>query len=113
MSPKKNISVEENDNFEDELFDVEGYDNVIVLEDEDGQEVEFELLDVIGYEKNDYLVLTAAEVSENAEVIILKSEPSENGKDEESYVGINDEKLVNKIYDIFKEKHKDDFNFTE
>lgn len=108
---KKNIPVEENDNFEDELFDVEGYDNVIVLEDEDGKETEFELLDIINYKDEDYLVLTAAEVKENADVIILKAE-AEDGSDEETYVGIENKKLMNTIYDIFKEKHKDDFNFV-
>ncbi len=107
----KNNPVEENDNFEDELFDVEGYDNVIVLEDEDGQETEFELLDIINYKDEDYIVLTAAETKENADVIILKAEAAE-GSDEETYVGIENEKLMNTIYDIFKEKHKDDFNFV-
>lgn len=113
MSKNKNTSVAGNDDFADELFDVEGFDNVIVLEDENGNEVEFELLDVMEYENDNYIVMTETGAGEEAGVIILKVEPSDENPDEESYVGIEDEKLVLKLYDMFKEKHKDDFNFAE
>lgn len=113
MSKNKNVPVAENDDFSDELFDVEGFDNVIVLEDEDGNETEFELLDVIDYKKENYIVLAETGVAESAGVIILKVEPSQSNPDEENYVGIEDEKLVMKLFDMFKEKHKDDFNFAE
>lgn len=112
MSKNKNVPAAGNDDFSDELFDVEGYDNVIVLEDEDGTETEFEFLDVMNYKNEDYVVLAETGVKENAAVIILKVERAANA-DEESYVGIDDEKLVVKLYDMFKEKHKDDFNFAE
>ena len=33
--------------------------------------------------------------------------------DYDTYVGIDDQELVDKIYALFMEKHKDDFNFVD
>ena len=33
--------------------------------------------------------------------------------DEESYVSIEDEEILNKVFEIFKEKFKDDFDFVD
>ena len=34
-------------------------------------------------------------------------------KDEESYVSIEDEEILNKVFEMFKEKFKDDFDFVD
>ena len=53
------------------------------------------------------------EESEDAgEVVILKLEDTES-EDEESYVSVDDEDVLNKVFEIFKEKFKDDFNFVD
>ena len=91
----------------------EELDNVIVLNDEEGNEVEFEFLDLIEYEGEEYVVLLPVEESEDAgEVVILKLEDTES-EDEESYVSVDDEETLNKVFEIFKEKFKDDFNFVD
>ena len=91
----------------------EELDNIIVLNDEDGNEVEFEFLDLIEYEGEEYVVLLPVEESEDAgEVVILKLEDTES-EDEESYVSVDDEETLNKVFEIFKEKFKDDFNFVD
>lgn len=91
----------------------EELDNIIVLNDEEGNESEFEFLDLIEYEGEEYVVLLPVEESEEAgEVVILKLEDTES-EDEESYVSVDDEEVLNKVFEIFKEKFKDEFNFID
>lgn len=81
---------------------------IIVLEDDLGNEVEFELLDVVDYEGDEYIVLI--ENDENAQdVVILKIESVDD--ETENYVGIDDEQLLEKVFETFKEKYKDEFDF--
>ena len=91
----------------------EELNNIIVLNDEQGNEAEFEFLDLIEYEGEEYVVLLPVEESDDAgEVVILKLEDTES-EDEESYVSVDDEEVLNKVFEIFKEKFKDDFNFVD
>ena len=91
----------------------EELDNIIVLNDEDGKEVEFEFLDLIEYNSEEYVILLPVEETEDAdEVVILKVEQTEN-EDEESYVGVEDEEELNAVFAIFKDKFKDEFNFID
>ena len=98
----------ENNEMEEEL------DNIIVLNDEEGKEVEFEFLDLVEYEDEEYVVLLPVEeVDVDAgEVVILKVEDTES-EDEESYVSVDDEETLNTVFEIFKEKFKDEFNFID
>ena len=87
--------------------------NVIVLNDDEGNEVKFEFLDLIKYEEEDYVVLLPVpegDAEEENEVVILKLEESEN-EEEESYVSVDDEATLTAVFEIFKEKFKDEFNF--
>lgn len=95
----------------DEDFGSSDYDNVIVLNDESGNEVEFEFLDLIEYDGEEYVVLLSKEEDAD-EVVILKLEESDNS-DEESYSSVDDEETLNIIFAIFKEKFKNDFSFTD
>ena len=94
----------------------EELDNILTLIDEDGNEVEFEFLDLIEYEGEEYVILLPVEDEEEAEepgeVVILKLEDTEN-EDEESYVSVEDEDILNAVFEKFKEKFKDDFNFVD
>lgn len=88
-------------------------DNIITLKDEDGSDVEFEFLDLIEYDGIKYVVLLPVEASDEAdEVVILKLEEGEN-EDEESYVGVEDQEVLNAVFAIFKDKFKDEFNFVD
>lgn len=101
---------EMNKNFNDESEEI---DNIIVLNDENGEEVPFEFLDLIEYEGEEYVVLLPVEEAEEAdEVVILKLEDTES-EDEESYVSVDDENVLNTIFEMFKEKFKDEFNFVD
>ena len=94
----------------------EELDNIIILNDEDGKEVQFEFLDLIEYDEEEYVVLLPVEAEgeeSDGEVVILKLEDSDEDSDQESYVGVDDEEILNKVFEIFKEKYKDEFNFVE
>lgn len=95
----------------------EELDNIIILNDEDGNEVQFEFLDLIELDGEEYVVLLPTEgeegeEDEDGEVVILKVEDTDS-EDEESYVSVDDQEVLNKVFEIFKEKFKDEFNFID
>lgn len=92
----------------------EELDNIIVLNDENGEEVPFEFLDLIELEGEEYVVLLPVEEDEEdaGEVVILKVEDTDS-EEEESYVSVEDEEVLNKVFEMFKEKFKDEFNFID
>ena len=97
-----------------ENIEGEEVDNIVILNDEEGNEVQFEFLDLIEYNEEEYVILLPVEdeISEEpAEVVILKVEST--SEDEESYVSVEDEEVLNNVFEIFKEKFKDEFNFTD
>lgn len=90
----------------------ENFDNIIILNDENGDEAEFEFLDLIVYKDEEYVVLLPVEESDEAgEVVILKLEDAE--KDYESYVSVDDDDTLLAVFNIFKDKFKDEFNFVD
>lgn len=104
------MDFEDNDNMEG--LDEE-LDNIIVLNDEDGNEVQFEFLDLIELDGEEYVVLLPTEDDEEeGEVVILKVEDTDS-EEEESYVSVDDQDVLNKVFEIFKEKFKDEFNFID
>ena len=95
----------------------EELDNIVILNDEEGNEVKFEFLDLVELDDEEYVVLlpvTEEGEEEEGEVVILKVEDNDDeDSDEESYVSIDDEDTLNKVFEIFKEKFKDDFDFVD
>ena len=84
--------------------------NLLSLVDENGEETEFEYLDCIDYEGKEYLVLLPAEDDAN-EILILEIEPVD--EENENYLSVTDEDLLNAVYAIFKEKYKDVLTFED
>ena len=90
------------------LEEMENEGALITLTDDEGNEVEFEFLDVSEYDGDEYIVLI--ENDEDAdEVVILKI----NALDEETeeYVSIDDEEILQTVFDMFKKKYEGDINF--
>ncbi len=80
--------------------------NKVVLNDEDGNEVEFELLDLVEYNGEEYVVmLPCDETADDGMVVILKLEQTDD-EDLESYVAVEDEQTLNAVFEIFKERFK-------
>ncbi len=84
--------------------------SILTLTDENGQDVDFEYLDCIEYLGKEYLVLMPAEELAT-EIVILEVEPVD--EETENYLSVQDEKLLNEVYAIFKEKYKDVLTFEE
>ena len=100
----------------EENFGGEELDNIITLNDEDGNEVKFEFLDLIDFEDEQYVVLLPVleeGEEDDGEVVILKLEDSEEDSDQESYVSVENEDTLMKVFNIFKEKFKDEFDFVD
>ena len=70
--------------------------NIITLTDEDGTDKDFEFLDLIDLD---------------GEVIILEVHPLD--EENEEYLSIEDATTLNKVFEVFKERFKDDFNFVD
>lgn len=99
--------------FENDENEMEELDNIIVLNDEEGKEVKFEFLDLIEYENEEYVILLPTDEEEDSEeVVILKVEDTDSDE-EESYISVDDEEVLNKVFEIFKEKFKDEFDFVD
>lgn len=94
----------------------ENLSNIIILNDENGNEVQFEFLDLIEYESEEYVVLLPVledGEEDDGEVVILKVDDSEENADEESYISVDDEATLTAVFEIFKDKFKEEFNFTD
>ena len=85
--------------------------HTMTLTDENGNEETYELLDLIVESDIEYAVFMSVDYSET-EVLILRVEESDKDEDRTSYSVIDDE-LVAKIFEIFKERNKDIFNFVD
>ncbi|MBQ7131155.1 MAG: DUF1292 domain-containing protein [Oscillospiraceae bacterium] len=90
-------------------------DETIILTDENGEEAEFEYLDSVEYEGREYVVLFPVDDDDDndSEVIILVVEEYNEDTDEETFGPVEDEETLNKVFELFKEAHKDEYNFTE
>ena len=81
----------------------EEMDNIVVLTDEDGNEVQFEHVVTVTHKNKEYVCLIPIEgidygedEDENA-LIFLEILPGKNGE-EDVYQGVEDEKLLNELY---------------
>ncbi|MBQ6852143.1 MAG: DUF1292 domain-containing protein [Oscillospiraceae bacterium] len=84
--------------------------SLLTLTDENGVETEFEYLDCITYNEIEYLVLIPADEDAN-EIVILEVQPVD--EENENYVAVEDEAILDAVYDIFKERFKDVLNFED
>ena len=89
-------------------------DNTIVLHDENGNETVYEFLDLIEYKGEKYVVLLPCDEAEDSEeVLIYKLEDSDVDDDEEFYVGVESEEDLEAVFEIFKDRNRDEFNFID
>ena len=84
--------------------------SILVLTDDKGNDVEFEYLDSVELEGKEYLVLLPLDEVET-QVVILEVEPVD--EENENYLAVTDEALLNTIYGIFKERYKDVLTFED
>ncbi|MBE6973814.1 MAG: DUF1292 domain-containing protein [Ruminococcaceae bacterium] len=83
---------------------------ILVLSDDMGGEAEFEVLDLIDYEDKQYVVLLPMDENDTGIVILEMTVIDEENAD---YLDVEDEDILNAVFDIFKEEHKDEFDFAD
>ncbi len=84
--------------------------SILTLTDEAGNEIEFEYLDSVEYQDNEYLVLIPAD-QEATEIVIVQVEPVD--EELENYIPVMDEGILNAVYAIFKDRFKDILTFAD
>ena len=84
--------------------------SIIVLTDENGKDVEFEYLDCVEYQGVEYLVLMPNDEESN-EIVILQVEPVD--EENENYLAVQEEAVLDTVYGIFKERYKEILNFED
>ena len=94
----------------EEILQEEQQSNILTLTDENGSDVDFEYLDSIDYEGKEYLVLMPAQEDSN-EIVILEVQPVD--EENENYLSVSDEAVLDAVYDIFKERYKDVLTFED
>ncbi len=88
--------------------------SIISLTDEQGNEVQFELLDVVPYNGNEYIAIVPAEEEdeEGDMVQLYRIVPDENGETE-TYVGLESEEELDAVYSEFQKRNADFFDFAD
>ena len=84
--------------------------SILTLTDEHGEDIDFEYLDCIEYEGKEYLILLPAE-AEEMEIVILEIQPVD--EENENYLAVEDEAVLDAVYAIFKDRYKDVLTFED
>ena len=71
-------------------------------------ETNFEYLDCIEQDGKEYLVLMP---EESNEIVILEVQPVD--EENENYIAVEDESILETVYGIFKERYKDVLTFED
>ena len=82
--------------------------SIITLTDENGVETEFEYMDCVEYQGKEYLVLMPVDEDE---IVILEIEPVD--EENENYLSVEDEGILDAVYAIFKERYQDVLEFAD
>ena len=92
------------------LLPEEEESSILTLTDENGQDTDFEYLDCLQYQGKEYLVLLPAGEDES-QIVILEVEPVD--EENENYLAVEDETVLDGVYAMFKEKYKDILTFED
>ena len=82
----------------------------ITLTGEDGEEITFDYLDCLTYQDTEYLVLMPTD-TEETQLVILEIQPVD--EENETYLPVEDEAVLDAVYGLFKEKYKDILTFED
>ena len=85
-------------------------EDIVTLQDENGENVQYEFLDLVEYQEKEYVVLLPIE-EEADEVIILQVIPCDDDPEMEEYVSVETDEELAAVFEVFKEKNKEEFEF--
>lgn len=102
----------EDKNVNPDISEEEDEGDIIELTDQNGEVVRYELLDVVPYKEEEYIVVIPADDEEAEEVEIYQIVPDESDETE-TYVGIDDDELLEDVFEEFKNRNADLYDFEE
>lgn len=83
-------------------------ESILTLTDENGVETNFEYMDCIEYQGKEYLILMP---EDSNEIVILEVQPVD--EENENYIAVESEEILEAVYGIFKERYKDILQFED
>lgn len=86
--------------------------NVITLKDEEGKDFRLDFLDLIELEGEEFAVLLPLDEPDDREVFILRIDSTDDDNFD-SYVSVDDDDLLERVFNIFKERFADEFDFVD
>lgn len=93
----------ENNEFEEES------ENYITLTDDDGNDVSFEVIGEVEYQERYFAVMLPFDEDDDG-VVILEIVPSDNEEMGE-FLSIDDDKLLNEVFEKFKSEYNGEYEF--
>lgn len=84
----------------------EELDFTVSFKDTDGNECKGEFLDIVFYEKNEYVIIEPEDGDGYVDIFRIMQV---NGK--EVYVRVNDDNVLDNVFEIFRIKNEDEFDF--
>lgn len=84
----------------------EELDFTVTIKDTDGIKAEYEFLDIVFKDELEYVVLSP--VDGDGYVDIFRVIKTTNG---EAYQRVTDDKLLDEIFEVFRRKNEDEFDF--
>ncbi|MBE6860954.1 MAG: DUF1292 domain-containing protein [Ruminococcus sp.] len=97
---------------EEELDDFDDEGTFITLIDDDGKETSFEVLDYFNFNGKDYAVVLPYEETEE-EVVIFEVKHNDNDENSDEYVPLENEDTMFAVFEEFKKRNADNFNFED
>lgn len=85
-------------------------DDLLVLEDEDGNTIEFQFLEMVTVDNKPYAVLMPLEDDEDDGGVVIV-EIVDFGKDSEHYDAVTDEALLDRVFAQFQKEFADQYDF--
>ena len=73
-----------------------------------------EVLDIVPYKEHEYVVmLPVDDESDSPEAVILELLEAEEDNEEDMLQGVEDEDILNAVFNLFMEKNADEFQFEQ
>jgi len=92
---------------ENNVMDLDAEENIIELEDLDGNKASFEFLDYLDYQGKSYVVLLP--LDDDSTVVILEAQPLDD--ELEQYVPLESDELLQEIFAEFKRRNAELYDF--
>ena len=84
----------------------EELDFTVRFKDSDGVYGEYEFLDIILFSENEYAVVSPLDADGYVDIFRIDASSGE-----EKYHRVNDDDILNEVFEIFKRKNEDEFDF--